>query len=95
MATRVAEIENPKSAVSANISVMPNLESKIQEMEGQVGGMLDAKIAAAVATLTVSGGIQAPISIRVGMHDRSSNAKLCKTSTESSTRKGTARGIER
>ena len=58
--SRVAEIENQTAAVAASISAIPYMASKIYEIEAQVGGMMDAKIAAAVATLTASGGMQAP-----------------------------------
>ena len=55
VATRVAELENQIIAMAANTSAIPTLASKIHEMEAQAGGMNNAKMAAAVTTLTASG----------------------------------------
>ena len=54
-ASRVAQLE---IQVAGNSSAMSNIASKAQEIETQVGGMMDAKIAAAVAAMTASGGVQ-------------------------------------
>ena len=46
--------------MAAGISAITALASKIYEMEAQARGMIDAKTAAAVATLTASRGMQSP-----------------------------------
>ena len=55
--SRVAQIE---IQIAARSSAIANMASNIQEIEAQVGGMMDAKLAAAVATLTKSWGNVSP-----------------------------------
>ena len=55
---QVAEIENRIAAVADKISENPDTASKVFEIEAQVGGWMDAKIAAVIATLTSSRGLQ-------------------------------------
>ena len=44
--------------IGGSSSAIPNVVAKIQEMEAQTAGIIDAKIAAAVAVMTASGGMQ-------------------------------------
>ena len=55
VASRVAQIE---VQIAVDSSAINNVATKIQEMEAQTAGILDAKIAAAVAVMTASGGMQ-------------------------------------
>ena len=57
VASRVSQVE---IQIAASSSAISNITSPIQEIEMQVGGKMDTKIAAAVAALTASGGMPAP-----------------------------------
>ena len=57
VAARVAQIVN---RIAASSSAITNMASKIQKMQAQAGGIIDAKIAAAVATSRANGGTQGP-----------------------------------
>ena len=57
VASRVAQIE---IQIAGSSSAITNMASTFQDMEAQAGGSIDAKISAAVATLTASGGMQNP-----------------------------------
>ena len=55
--SREAQIE---IQIARSSSAITNMVSTTQDMEAQTGGIIDAKIAAAVVTLTASGGMQSP-----------------------------------
>ena len=52
---RVAQIE---IWIAGSSSAITNMASKIQEIEAQTGGIIDAKIADSAATLTANGAMQ-------------------------------------
>ena len=92
VASRVAHIEIQIAAGSSAISKMA---FKIQQMEVHAGSIIDAKLAAAVATLTASGGMQSPPE-NLNWNPRSIlESKAVQESTLSWTRRATGSGVER
>ena len=92
VASRLAQSE---MQIAASVSAISNIALKIHEIEGHIAGMMDGKIAAAVAMLTAIGGMQA-LPQNTSWNVRSIlEARQSKTLIELWTRKGMASGIAR